>query len=117
MPDPDQPDPPVRPARPRHPRGDVPPAARGPFGPFDRPCVETRHTDGRWYPGRLHGWVRGDDGWRAVVTYGTTPGVQYYGCVAASAVRPAGDDGPVARDAAHDDAQERGVSVPDPGVS
>ncbi|MBI4941669.1 MAG: hypothetical protein HY830_13060, partial [Actinobacteria bacterium] len=88
-----------------------------PFGPFDRPRVETRHSDGRWYPGRLHGWVRGDDGWRAVVTYGTTPGVQYYGCVAASAVRPADDDGPAAQDTAQADGQVRGVSVADPGVS
>jgi hypothetical protein len=65
---------------------------RGPFGPYDRPRVEARHADGHWYPGRLHGWVRADGGWRAVVTYGTTPGIQYYGCLGPGAVREPDDD-------------------------
>jgi hypothetical protein len=32
--------------------------------------IEACHTDGRWYRGRLAGWVRqSDDTWRAVVCY------------------------------------------------
>lgn len=66
---------------------------RGPFGPFDRPRVEVRHSDGRWYPGRLHGWVRDRRGWQGVVTYGTAPGIQHYACLAAGALRRLDDPG------------------------
>ena len=63
-----------------------------PVPPLDRPRVEVRHDDGRWYPGRLHGWVRRTTGRRAVVSYLTAPGLQFYACVPARRVRPAPDD-------------------------
>jgi hypothetical protein len=64
------------------------PRARGPFGPLDRPRIEACHQDGQWYPGRLHGWLRRDGAWSAVVTYATSPGIQFYTCVPAAEVRP-----------------------------
>lgn len=74
----------------------IPPAApgppgrrRGPFGPLDQPVVAVRHRDGRWYPGRLHGWVRQGGGWRAVASYRTTPGIQFYAYLAVDDIRPA----------------------------
>lgn len=60
---------------------------RGPFPPIDRPRVEARHEDGRWRPGRLHGWVRRDGAWWAVVTYRTSPGIVFYACLPAASVR------------------------------
>lgn len=66
---------------------------RGPFAPFDRPRVEVRHEDS-WRPGRLHGWVRRQDGWWAVVSYPTEPGIALYLCVPAADVRPVAEDAP-----------------------
>lgn len=65
--------------------------AHGPFLPIDRPRVEARHGDGRWRPGRLHGWVRHEGGWWAVVTYATSPGIVFYACLPAASVRRPGE--------------------------
>jgi hypothetical protein len=84
---------------------------RGPFLPIDRPRVEARHTDGGWRPGRLHGWVRRDGGWWAVVTYSTSPGIVFYACVPAASVRRpggAGGTGPGGDPAVHPDGAAAG---------
>ena len=82
--------------------------ARGPVPPIDRPRVEARHTDGRWRPGRLHGWVRHDGGWWAVVTYATSPGIVFYACLPATSVRrPDEGDGVHPDGAARDPGQDR----------
>ncbi len=61
------------------------------FACTERPPVEVLHPDGRWYPGRLHCWIRAarpGRGWRAVVTYLAGPGLQHYREVPADQVRP-----------------------------
>lgn len=64
----------------------------------DRPTVLVRHSDERWYPGRLHAWLHDDpaarDGratvahWLAVVSYHVGAGMQFYLCLDAARVRP-----------------------------
>jgi hypothetical protein len=63
-------------------------AESGVFYPAgDRPLVEVLHTDGGWYPGRLHAWIPDGPGWRAVVSYRVGPGCQHYLDVPADLVR------------------------------
>ncbi|NLT57234.1 MAG: hypothetical protein GXX79_22265 [Actinomycetales bacterium] len=57
------------------------------YPPEARPFVEVMHTDGAWYPGRLHAWVPDGPGWRAVVSYHVAPGVQHYLDVPSERVR------------------------------
>ena len=61
-----------------------------------RPAVLVRHGH-RWYRGRLHAWlpekagpddVDGPRGWRAVVTFSVSAGMQYYLSVPSDQVRP-----------------------------
>jgi hypothetical protein len=50
--------------------------------------VEARHTDGRWYQGKLAGWVReSNDSWQAVVCY-PVAGVLWERILAAGRWRP-----------------------------
>lgn len=78
------------------PAAQVPSSSRH-YDVTDRPAVDVRHTDGDWYPGRLHAWTRTPSGWRAVVSYTTGPGLQHYLDVPAAEVRPAVDRSRVAR--------------------
>lgn len=58
----------------------------------DRPAVLVRHSDDRWYSGRLHAWLRDDrttpGRWLAVVSYHVGAGMQFYLCLDAARVQP-----------------------------
>ena len=58
-----------------------------------RPPVEVLHGDGCWYAGRLHAWVRTARGWRAVVSYEASTGLQHYLDVSPDEVRRLPDPG------------------------
>lgn len=62
------------------------------YGPFERVRVEVCHTDGGWYPGWLHAWLRAPSGWRATVSYHIGAGLQYYLDVPVDRVRKLEED-------------------------